>query len=365
MNATSARRRSIYCFDGPLTGSQAGLPLRGPRPISRSVSTDSSTDNDNKRRRTFVPVQYAEYSAQCRAEKDAVYSESIFTVELLPEPPGIREQIDRMFTIFPWRDANWVIAIALVVGSILFLVNAILGLAVVLDPASAFPGESELAIPLTGLGGAALFLILSVFSLAASWNVEHGTLNKKPKPISSSASFSSTAAGVQESVRIYRPAMLGSKAWVWLPSWELLVRLLLRDVPFQSAFAQFIGTCILCVSIGGGWPGVLAPEDLPDLQLLLFGPLAVGGMMLFLANLGLLLWLQDVWWRPKFVSASWQASLWAVLGSAGFSLSGFMLFLGSGLIAAVVLVTGSAAFLLAAVVQWYDTMAFYPNEWAA
>ncbi|KAF3062365.1 hypothetical protein GL218_03402 [Daldinia childiae] len=339
MNASASLRASFYGPDGPL----------GPPPQSKRYTIAGDVEA-LRWRRTLVPVNYADYSSYCRQIKEEVSRESICEVEQTPEPPTIRDQIARMFTIWPYRDANWVIAILFVIGSISFGVNALFSLLSVFFPLTVFPGEIELAIPITTLFGALFFVSGGTLTLIAGWNADKGTFEPEFK----------TEDG---STKTYKPALLGSSAWLWVPTIADL-KAALRTVPFQSSVIQFFGGLILSVSVVGGWPGVLSPDDLMGLQLFLFTPLAIGGTMFFFANIRLLVWLQDHWYKPKPGSASWQAAFWSSVGSINFALAGFALFMGDMNTSTIANIVGSWTFLIGSIFQWYDLMAFHPDDWA-
>ncbi|KAI1383320.1 uncharacterized protein F4822DRAFT_73352 [Hypoxylon trugodes] len=345
MNASASLRASFYGPDGPL-----GLPPQNARdPRRHTMAGDVEA---LRWRKTLVPVDYADYSSYCREMKETASQESVFDVEQAPEPPSIMDQIGRMFTIWPYRDANWVIAMLFVVGSISFTINAFFALLSAFIPETLFDNEIELAIPLTTLFGALMFVSGGNLALVAGWNADKGTF----EPVEYKTEDGST--------KMYKPALLGSSAWSWIPTMTDF-KTAMRTVPFQSSLVQFFGGMILSITVVGGWPGVLSPDDIMGSQLFLFGPLSIGGTMFFLANLSLLIWLQDRWYKPKPGSAAWQATFWSSVGSANFAIAGFSLFLedmGTSTIASFI---GSWTFFIGAVFQWYDLMAFHPDGWAA
>ncbi|KAI1407871.1 hypothetical protein F5Y13DRAFT_183093 [Hypoxylon sp. FL1857] len=298
MNAAASLRASFYGADGSL-----GLPAQNPRDARRhTVNGDETVSQD-----------------------------SIFEVEQVAEPPTTRDQLWQMFTICPYRDANWIVAIIFVTGSVSFLVNASFTLLSTFAPSTVFPGEIELAIPLTILFGAVMFLSGGTLALVAGWNADKGTF----EPVEDKTGDGST--------KMYKPALLGSGAWSWIPT-AADFKASLRTVPFLSSLVQFSGGLILPISV-----------------LFLFAPLSVGGIMFFFANLSLLIWLQDSWYKPKPSSASWQAAFWSTVGSFNFALTGFALFMGDMSASAIATFIGAWTFLVGSVFQWYDLMAFHPD----
>lgn len=346
MNSSATLRASFYGPNSPLGPPPGHLRNTGRHTIAVDVEAA-------RKRNTLVPVDWASYSSYCRQIKEEANNESIYSVDVEQgqDTPTVGAQVRRMFTVWPYRDANWVIAVLFVVGSVSFTINAFFGLLVGLLPETVFPGEVELAIPLTNLFGALQFVTAGVLSLVAGWNADKGTF----EPVTLNADDGTT--------KLYKPALLGSSAWSWIPSLAEC-KIVLRTVPFQSSLVQFIGGCILSISTVGGWPGVFAPDDLMAAQLFVFTPLAVGGTLFFFANLSLTIWLQDHWYKPKPGSAAWQGAFCSSVGSFCFALIGFFLLLGDTPASAVASFVGSWMFLIGAVLQWYDLMAFHPNNWA-
>lgn len=259
-----------------------------------------------------------------------------------------------MATVYPYRDANWIIAILFVIGSISFTINGFFGLLPLVAPSTAFSTEATLAAPLTNAIGAALFVTAGIFTMPAIWNTANGTI----EPASSSSSSSSKFEGDEEQTKTYQPALLSSPSWVWLPSWGIL-KDALKTTPFQSGAMQLVAGSVLTTSVVFGFPGVLAPDDLLGLSTFVFTPLLIGGGIFTISNIMLLLFAQERWYKPRFGSAAWQASLWNVIASILFAITGVLFLSGDTLGGSVASFIGSWAFLIGSVVQWYDMMAFY------
>lgn len=338
MNSSSALRNSVYGLDGrqELT---LGLPAR-PKARDALDPADAEAQAKVVRRRTFVPIAYPEYSTSCRDEKVVELEDHIFDVEVTADPLTVGQQTIRMLTYYPWRDMNWLVAMGFVVGSISFTINAVLGMLPAFDPASVTQ-EVKDATLYTLLFGAVLFVVGGLLALPAVWNTEAQSVGKM----------------------LYKPVLLGSPQWAWLPTGAQFGRLI-RTVPFQTGLVQLSGGFILSASIPTAFPGVLDPEDLLSFQLFAAGPLALGGSLFFVANVTLTFWLQERWFRPKWGVAAWQGAFWSTIGSANFAMTGFALLIGDFVTAAVATLIGSVAFLMGAVFQLFDIMAFHPDDWA-
>lgn len=345
MNAANSHRASYYDL--------GGLPGPSTRRQSAAVTV--------QRRRTFVAIDHAEYRARCDLARVSKSSSGVYDIEWNKEldqnqhvSPGFREQLKVMATVYPYRDANWIIAILFIVGSISFAINGFFGLLPLVAPSTAFPTEATLAAPVTNAIGAALFVTAGFLTMPAIWNTANGTI----EPVSSSSSSSSKFEGDDEQTKTYQPALLSSPSWVWLPSWGIL-KDALKTTPFQSGAMQLVAGSVLTTSVVFGFPGVLAPDDLVGLSTFVFTPLLIGGGIFTISNIMLLLFAQERWYKPRFGSAAWQASLWNVIASILFAITGILLLSGDTLGGSVASFIGSWAFLIGSVVQWYDMMAFY------
>lgn len=345
MNAANSHRASYYDL--------GGLPGPATRRKSAAVTVQRS--------RTFVAVDHAEYRARCDDARDSRGSSGVYDIEwgkgqeqARHGSTGFREQLRVMATVYPYRDANWIIAILFVVGSISFTINGFFSLLPLVAPLTAFPTEATLAAPLTNAIGAALFVTAGILTMPAIWNTANGTIEPVDPPSSPSSKFE----GDDEQTKTYQPALLSSPSWVWLPNWHIL-RDALKTTPFQSGAMQLVAGSVLTASVVFGFPGVLAPDDIVGLSTFVFTPLLIGGGIFTISNIMLLLFVQERWYKPRFGTAAWQASMWNVIASVLFAITGVLFLSGDILGGSVASFIGSWAFLIGSVIQWYDMMAFY------
>ena len=300
MNAAAALRASYIA------------PLGGP-PISAGARTPGfDVEARQLRRRTFVAVEYRQYKEQWDLNRIPT-CEGIYDVPLRVADPTCGEKIKRMFTFFPYRDANWIIAVLFIAGSLVFIANAFLGLVPFVAPEAVFPGLLELSIPVTTLIGAGHFIIATILTILSSWNADKGTF----EPAGGKASDTGTE-------KVYHPALLGSPQWSWWPTWKDFIAAA-RTVPFQATMIQFIGGIFLTTAAVFAFPGMIDPEDINALMTFGFLPVAIGGSMLFVANLALLFFAQEKWYKPKPLTASWQGPFWSTVGGFNFMLAGLLL----------------------------------------
>ncbi|KAK8128130.1 hypothetical protein PG984_009238 [Apiospora sp. TS-2023a] len=369
-------------------GKANNSPPKRPGNLSRKASVTSTRSE---------PVEIIDWEGY-KAQKDELETvHEVTEVESLgDDPPDFLDQAFRMFSIYPVRDLNWVVAIVFVIGSVVFTIGAVFQLLPVSDPTFVpFPLQLELAVPLCTLLGAAMFLIAGTFALIASFNVDNGEFKihirdpkyyhrkykdmgldhgvrdengdveklsgSKLEKIGTNASVSSTNSW-NSGEKIYRPALIGDKNWVW---WPTNFGKVFRTLAFQLGFMQFVGGSILSISVAPGFPGVLSMTDPLAPIIWVFTPLVVGSSFFVVANAILIITSQNHWYKPALTSAPWQAAFWSFLGAIGFFGTGFFLFLSDPLMSSWSNFLGSVAFLIGAIIQWYDLMAFHPDDWAA
>jgi hypothetical protein len=197
MNAANTYRASILGrLTMPLTLQEGTMRRRWVTTLISTADTpvlsssSSSSSPPSSRRRTFVPVDYSEYVAECKAHRNSAYGgasssssphshqDGVYDVrwdeeeeeERAPTGGVVRavRMVGRMVTVLPLRDANWVVVMLFVVGSVSFTINGALGLHLLLAaPDAIFPGEALVAVPVTNMIGAVLFTVGPVLSLQA------------------------------------------------------------------------------------------------------------------------------------------------------------------------------------------------------
>ena len=192
-----------------------------------------------------------------------------------------------------------------------------------------------------------MFITGGVLGVFAAFNADRGIIEK---PDVKSIDGSSPA--------IYRPALIGSEAWIWIPS-AADVASLLRTAPFVAGLVLLSGGVILSTSAVASIPGILDPMNLFLTQALVFTPQVIGGSLFFVANLALVMETQERW------ASDWQGAAWNALASAGFVITGILLLGDKILEASVVSFVASFSFLIGSVLQWYSLMEYHATPWAA
>ncbi|KAK2772211.1 integral membrane protein [Colletotrichum kahawae] len=324
---------------------------------SRIRTTTGIEVGAGERRRIVQTLDYLEYRVRCDMDREASLPSPIkeYTIEdAIKIETSRRSQVGRMFTIFPYKDMNWIVTMLFVAGSISFVINAGFGLFPLLNPSLGFETLATVVIPATIMLGAAMFMTGGILGVFAAFNADRGTLEK-----------SDTKSVDGDAPAIYRPALVGSEAWVWIPSAADFAALL-RTVPFQAGLVMLSGGIILSTAAVAGFPGVLDPTtNFVLFQALVFMPQVIGGSLFFLANIALLIQTQERWFKPRFWASDWQGAAWNTMASAGFILTGVMLLINEMFGSAVVSFIASTAFLVGSVIQWYALMEFHSTPWAA
>ncbi|KAI7776468.1 hypothetical protein LA080_005360 [Diaporthe eres] len=358
MNAAVAYRASLYGLDQPL-----GLPPGARRRYNGELDRKSPLAIEQEkitRRQSFIPVNWVQYKNHC-AEEATTKPESTFDVvwEQEPEVHSVRDQAWRMFTIFPYRDAVWVVKIFLTLGGTLMALAATFA---VVNAQRQARGQKvtpqtlgfdiNAATILTTDFGLILLLMGASLGLVAILNAHRGAMEPLDIKI-----------GALEPPKSYKPALLGAKSWVWLPTRDDLTALWAK-VPFRAGFVNWVGLVALNVVVVTTIPGLFDPADKQRILLAVQLPLFVGFALLVVANFSLLMWLQERWYKPAWQKASWLSAFGSTVGSVSLTLSTLYQFAGMGLSGALATLVGRWVFFVAITIGFYDLMAFHPNSWA-
>ncbi|KXH32851.1 hypothetical protein CSIM01_04344 [Colletotrichum simmondsii] len=312
---------------------------------------------EGERRRVVKTLNYLEYRVRCDMDREAALPSPVkeYSIEdsAIEVEGSQRSQLKRMFTIFPYKDMNWIVTMLFVVGSVSFVINAGFGLFPTLEPSLAFETLSTVALPATITIGATMFMTGGILGIFAAFNADRVTLEKRD-----------TKSIDDNTPAIYRPALIGSEAWLWIPSAADFASLL-RTIPFQAGLVMLSGGLILSVAAVAGFPGVLNPMDLFLTQALVFMPQVIGGALFFIANMALVIHVQKDWYKPRILAGEWQGAAWNAVASAGFIGTGVLLLNNRIFESSVVGFAASTAFLIGSIIQWYLLMEFHPTRWAA
>jgi hypothetical protein len=156
----------------------------------------------------------------------------------------------------------------------------------------------------------------------------------------------------------YRPALLGTAEFKWIPSRVKFCDLVMTNIAFQAGLIVLFGGVIFMFAGIVDFPGVVSEEN-PLFASIVFGPQVVHGALFFLANAMLAFSEQEKWYIPKIRDADWQGAFLNTIGGFGFMMAGLFLFGRDEVAAAVSALIGSWAFFIGSLIRWYLVMEFW------
>lgn len=292
----------------------------------------------------FVYVDHIEHRKKCDLEraKIYVYDEPPSYLDWNDDRESFGKRLKKMCTIFRYRDPIWLVAVIFAFGSLDLVINAFFDLLPQLDPGLQFETNDTAAIPTTVLLGSIFFLVAGVFDTFGALNADRGTLDTD-----------------QSTHKVtYRPALLGSPEFSWVPSRIKLFDLVMTNLAFQAGLIVLFGGFVFLVAGIVDYPELI-PEETPLFATIVFGPQVIHGALFFIANAMLAFSEQERWYKPKWWDADWQGAFLNTIGGFGFMMSGLFLFSDVKLAAAVAALVGSWAFLVGSVLRWYVVMEIF------
>jgi hypothetical protein len=265
--------------------------------------------------------------------------------------PSFRVRLKKMATIFPYRDPIYLVAIVFLLGSVDLVINAFFDLLSRTIPSTRFETEETVAVPSTVLIGSILFFAAGIFDTFGALNADCGTLE------------TSKEVGGQEEVT-YRPALLGSPEFRWLPPRAKIIELTTKNLAFQAGLIVLFGGIVFMFAGIVDFPGLIPEEGNPFFASIVFGPQIIHGVLFFVANIMLAIYEQERWYIPKLWDADWASAALNAVGGLNFMLAGLLLFgkktgEEEDVRAAIAAMVGSWAFFTGSLVRWYVVMEFW------
>jgi hypothetical protein len=361
MNASATIRASY------IRQARMSMAPRSRVPSSISETTTNSLQPrpaSDEKLKTFTHVNHIEHREACNTERlakhpifdisknsdtehgfiDNSYLDDASFFEW-DENNSTRKRLKTMFTVFPYRDPIYLVAILFLLGSIVLVINAFFDLLPRTNPLTAFETEETVAVPTTVLIGSILFFVAGVFDTFGALNADAGSLEMIKS----------------EGKMTYRPALLGTPEFKWLPSYTKLRDLAFNNLAFQAGLIVLFGGVIFMFAGIVDFPGLVAESSFT--ALIVFGPQVIHGFLFFIANAMLAVSEQERWWKPKVADPDWQGAFLNAVGGFGFMMAGIFLFQeGEGsedAKAAVAAMVGSFAFLFGSLGRWYVVMEFW------
>jgi hypothetical protein len=294
----------------------------------------------------FVHVNHIEHREKCHAERtwDIEKHAGVHidhpqsTFEWPDETSSVRVRLKKMLTTFPYRDPIYLVAIVFLLGSIALVINAFLDLVPRVLPGTAFETTESVAVPTTVLIGSILFFAAGIFDTFGALNADAGTLKEVDGKIT------------------YRPALLGSAEFKWVPAKQKLLDLSVNNLAFQAGLLVLFGGVIFMFGGIVDFPGVIPEEDNPFFELVVFGPQIIHGALFFVANILLAVSELESWYKPDIWDADWQGAVVNAVGGFGFMVAGYFMVQKAEVMAAVASLVGGCAFVGGSVIRWYVVM---------
>jgi hypothetical protein len=359
MNASATIRASYIRHE------RLSLAHQHPRPHS---ITDTTRDLEprpahDEKLNDITPVNHLEYREKCRVERTApnlcfdlekhanIHQTCVDNRPLdndvndddddLNYPP-IRVRLKKLFTTFPYRDPIYLVALIFLFGSIVLVLNATFELLPHLYPDTEFKHEETTAVPTTLLIGSILFFVAGILDTICALNIDAGRIESLSK--------------LEGSKVVYKPALLGSRNFTWVPSFKKFARLTINSLAFQAGLIVLLGGVVFMFGGIVDFPGVIPEEDNPFFGLVVFGPQVVHGALFFVANVMLALSEQEKWYKLNIWHADWISAILNAVGGFGFMVAGLFLLEGAKTSAGVGALVGSCAFLVGSTVRMVVVM---------
>jgi len=316
---------------------------------------------------------------------------SIFEPQRRREPLGPWNRIQRICTRFPIRDPSWIAASCFTFGSAVFVVNSFFLLLPRIAPELNFVGEATYFAPITSIVGNVMFILGSSagilealnFSRLQNDNLWHGHKNEEDGDEKglleqdsqhnenihefdiNDESFDEERNEISPSSTAMTtlPAVIGTTAFIWLPSFRELYHHHLRSPMFLAAVIQLTGAMVFAIGAVAGIPGVIDLNNSNLVKSLLLLPTTTGGLCFLVAASIQVMISQRHWYLPCLWRLRWYVGFWGVVGSVGFSLAGALPYIGSeaaDLQASLAGFWGSWSFMLGSALHLYVVMGDYP-----
>ncbi|KAJ4349370.1 uncharacterized protein N0V89_007984 [Didymosphaeria variabile] len=322
-------------------------------PGMQPSSTLERRPMNTEKLREFKKVDHLQHREDCDKERAVVTTEQIGqspsadandkqSFMEFDEEETASSRIRKMLTRFPYRDPIYLVAIVFALGSLDLVINAFFDLLPRTAPETEFEAEETVAVPATVLVGSILFFAAGIFDVFGALNADRGTLETSKEDLGAVT---------------YKPALLGSPEFKWLPSRTKFTELSTTSLAFQAGLIVLFGGVIFMFAGIVDFPGIV-PEESPLFASIVFGPQVIHGLLFLVANAMLAISEQEKWYIPKITDPDWQGAFLNAIGGFWFMMAGFFLFQKDELAAAAASMAGSWTFLVGSVVRWYVVMEF-------
>lgn len=267
-------------------------------------------------------------------------------------PKVVLKGIIRMFTVFPFWDISWWIAVIFTLGSVVWCINGFFSFLPYAQPSSEFSTEVYYGGGITAFIGAIIFFetgsILLMFEAinenhtgCFGWALERlysesgEKLHVLPRKDECCHHHQNTknfvGPGAKDTPSSGKEVSQensseggNSNGWQWAPTWASLHNHYFHELGFLASFAQFLGATIFGIAGFTSLPGIF--NHIENDQRLLDGvywiPQVIGGSGFIISGTLYMLETQERWWKPAYDVLGWHIGFWNLVGAIGFTLCG-------------------------------------------
>ncbi|QIW95021.1 hypothetical protein AMS68_000539 [Peltaster fructicola] len=284
-----------------------------------------------------------------------------------------------MAVYYPIWDISWLVAYILAWGSLVWLLDAFFIYMPFLDTRANQPGLILYGGGISAFVATTLFEIGSALLLIEAFNADQSgcfgwavdrvlaeddeggkTIRARPDENACNHHHSDKSSLVGSSPESY------SRSWTWWPTGEQFRRHYVHDIGFMAAAAELAGSTLFWIMGFAALPGIYDHLTPATMVWAYWTSQIIGGLFYVLAGAFMMIETQKHWWLPDARSLGWHIGLWNLIGGVGFTLSPVL-----GLDVADSWATyqvacsnfwGCWAFLIASLLQWYESLNKHPVE---
>jgi hypothetical protein len=288
-----------------------------------------------------------------------------------------------MFTVFPYWDVSYLVAVFFTVGCLVFIVCGLFAWLPIAYPDSAFPGESSVASGITAFVGATLFQIGAVLLVFEACNENrtgcfgwalHRALSGREDSDTASDQGPLLAKADPGQCRHHhqqRPlkktgdAPQGERAWEWWPTWSEFTNHYIHEIGFVASTSLAVGATIFYVSGIMALPGIYDKLSLGVIQGVYLFTYLFGGVIFVFSSVLYILETQPNWYTPSPHLLGWHIGVWNLIGSIGWTLAASFGYCTSDWCpyqSELSLIWASVAFFIGSALLWYEALDKYPVE---
>ncbi|TVY21714.1 hypothetical protein LARI1_G000408 [Lachnellula arida] len=299
----------------------------------------------------------------------------------------------RMFSIYPYWDVSYLVAIVFTLGSVVWCINAFFVWLPLQSPSTEFKDEITSAGGISAFIGATIFEFGSILLMIEAvnekrsdcfgWAVEEvleerGLLRLRPDSCTHHHGNKKNLVGKGKALKSKPPldtamapkdqpssSSASTRTWIWFPTSHELRTHYLKEVGFLACLSQMIGATVFWISGFTALPPIYDRLTSTAAQNgAYWAPQVIGGSGFVISGTLFMLETQRKWYLPAPRVLGWHIGAWNLIGGIGFTLCGALGFASanSGCVYQGSLATfwGSWCFLIGSIIQWYESLDKHP-----